>query len=424
MLQGKTLFRNVGKVTNREVPTAGVSVSTSPGASLAERMGRIKPSATLAATARAARLKAQGRDILSLTAGEPDFDTPAHVAAAGIEAIRQGRTRYTPVEGVPALRDAIVAKFARDNGLAYSREQVLVSNGAKQVLFNLCMALLGPGDEAVIPAPYWVSYPDMTLLAGATPVILATTAAAGFKITPAELEAALTTRTRLLFLNSPCNPSGAGYTRAELAALGDVLLRHPQVTIATDDIYEHIWWGPEPFCSLAAACPALYDRTVTINGLSKSHAMTGWRMGYCGGPAALITAMATIQGQSTGNASSISQYAAIAALEGPQDCVAEMNREYRRRHDLVVAGLREIPGIDCLPGWGTFYAFADVTIAMSAVGCADDLAFTDHLLESVGVAVVPGAGFGCPGHVRVSFAAAEPTLVDALARIRKAVGFS
>lgn len=424
MLQGKTLFRNVGKITNREVPTAGVSVSTATATTLAERMGRIKPSATLAATARAAHLKAQGRDILSLTAGEPDFATPEHVAAAGIEAIRAGRTHYTPVEGVPALRDAIVAKFARDNGLAYSREQVLVSNGAKQVLYNLCMALLGPGDEAIVPAPYWVSYPDMTLLAEATPVVLPTTAAVGFKITAAQLEAAITPRTRLLFLNTPCNPSGAAYTRAELAALGEVLLRHPRIVIATDDIYEHIWWGPEPFCSFAGACPALFDRTVTINGLSKSHAMTGWRLGYCGGPASIINAMATIQGQSTGNASSISQYAAIAALNGPQDCVARMNEAYRHRHDLVVGELQAIPGLRCLPGWGTFYAFADVTAAMARLGCADDVAFTDHLLESVGVAAVPGSGFGAPGHVRFSFAVAEPVLVDALQRIRKAVGFS
>jgi aspartate aminotransferase len=306
---------------------------------LAARLARIKPSPTIAMTARAARLKAEGRDILSLSAGEPDFDTPPFVAEAGIAAIRGGHTRYTDVGGTPELKDAIIAKFRRDNGLEYSREQILVSNGAKQTIYNLAMALLDPGDEVLIPAPYWVSYPDIALLAEATPVILEAGPGQGYKITPAQLEAAITPRSRLLLLNSPCNPTGAAYSRAELEALGEVLARHPRIVIGTDDIYEHIWWGPEPFCSLATACPQLYDRTVTINGVSKSHAMTGWRIGYCGGPTPLVKAMATIQGQSTSNPSSISQKAAVTALTGDQRCVAEMNAAFKQRHDVMVAGL-------------------------------------------------------------------------------------
>ena len=276
----------------------------------------------MAATARAARLRAEGRDIISLTAGEPDFDTPTHVADAGVAAIRNGQTRYTDVGGTATLKDAIIAKFARDNGLTYERAQILVSCGAKQTLFNLCMAVLDPEDEAVIPAPYWVSYPDMVMLADAHPVILRTDAEQGYKITPHQLETAITPKTRLLLLNSPSNPTGAAYTRAELAALGEVLLAHPRVLIGTDDMYEHIWWAPEPFSTIAQVVPGLYERTITINGVSKSHAMTGWRIGYCGGPKAIIAAMATIQGQSTSNPSSISQHAAMVALNGDQTCVA------------------------------------------------------------------------------------------------------
>jgi aspartate aminotransferase len=388
---------------------------------LADRVGRIKPSPTLAVTARAARLKAEGRDILSMSAGEPDFDTPTHVAEAGIAAIRGGFTRYTDVGGTAELKDAIIAKFRRDNGLEYAREQVLVSNGAKQTIYNLCNALLGPGDEVVIPAPYWVSYPDIALLAEATPVIVPAGVEQGYKITPAQLEAALTPRSRLMLLNSPCNPTGAAYSRAELVALGEVLARHPQVVIATDDIYERIWWGPEPFCSLVSACPWLYDRTVTINGVSKSHAMTGWRIGYCGGPAELIRAMATIQGQSTSNASSISQHAAVAALNGDQRCVADMNQAFKARHDRIVAGLNDLPGVSCLPGWGTFYAFANVEGAMRAQGFVDDGGFADWLLDTQGLAGVPGTGFGAPGNLRLSFACSMATIEEALARLRRAL---
>jgi aspartate aminotransferase len=388
---------------------------------LAARLARIKPSPTIAMSARAARLKAEGRDILSLSAGEPDFDTPPHVAEAGIAAIRAGHTRYTDVGGTTELKDAIIAKFRGDNGLEYTRDQILVSSGAKQTIYNLAMALLDPGDEVLIPAPYWVSYPDIALLAEGTPVILETGLEQGYKITPAQLEASITPRSRLLLLNSPCNPTGAAYSRAELEALGDVLARHPRIVIGTDDIYEHIWWGPETFCSLATACPQLYDRTVTINGVSKSHAMTGWRIGYCGGPAPLVKAMTTIQGQTTSNPSSISQKAAVAALAGDTRCVAQMNAAFKQRHDVMVAGLDALPGVSCRPGWGTFYAFANVEGAMRAKGFADDVAFADWLLDSHGLAGVPGSGFGAPGHLRLSFACSMETVREALSRLARAL---
>jgi len=388
---------------------------------LARRVQRIKPSPTLAVTARAARLRAEGKDIIGLGAGEPDFDTPIHIADAGVAAIRAGHTRYTNVEGTNELRDAIIAKFRRDNGLEYGRSQILVSSGAKQTVFNLCCALLNPGDEAIIPAPYWVSYPDMVLIADGTPVHISAGIREGFKIAPAQLEAAITPHTRLFILNSPSNPTGAAYSKAELQAFGAVLAKHPGIVVGTDDMYEHIWWGPEPFTSFATANPDLYDRTVTINGCSKSYAMTGWRIGYCGGPEELIAAMATIQGQSTSNASSISQKAATVALNGSQDCVAEMNRAFKARHDLVVEGLNALPGIRCIAGWGTFYAFANVEQAMQVVGAVDDNAFAEFLINEAGVAVVPGSAFGAPGHFRLSFAAATETLKDALARMQRAL---
>jgi aspartate aminotransferase len=368
-------------------------------------------------TARAAQLRAEGQDIISLSAGEPDFDTPANIAAAGIAAIQGGHTRYTDVGGTPELKDAIIAKFERDNGLTYARNQILVSSGAKQTIYNLCMAVLDPGDEAIIPSPYWVSYPDMVMLADGLPVTPDATPAQGYKITPRQLEAAITPKTRLLLLNTPCNPTGAAYTRAELRALGEVLLNHPRIVIGTDDMYEKIYWGAEPFCSLVTAVPELYGRTVTINGCSKAYAMTGWRIGYCGGPREIITAMATVQGQSTSNPSSIGQKAAVAALNGDQDCVAKMNESFRARHDFVVPGLNALPGVSCLPGAGTFYAFAEVRGAMAELGLKDDQAFADLLLEKAGVAVVPGSGFGAPGHMRISFATSRALLEQALVRI-------
>jgi aspartate aminotransferase len=384
---------------------------------VSRRVQRVKPSPTLAVTARAARLKAQGRDVIGLGAGEPDFDTPTHIADAGVEAIRKGFTRYTNVEGIDELKDAIIAKFARDNQLAYERSQVLVSSGAKQTIYNLCMALLDPGDEAIIPAPYWVSYPDMVLLADGLPVMPYAGMAQGYKISARQLAAAITAKTRLFLLNSPCNPTGAAYTRAELRALGEVLLEHPRIVIGTDDMYEKIYWGEEPFCSLVSAVPELYPRTVTINGVSKAYAMTGWRIGYCGGPKELIAAMSTIQGQSTSNPSSISQKAAAVALNADQSCVAKMNESFKARRDFVVRALNSFPGISCLPGAGTFYAFADVSRAIAALGCRDDGEFAERLLNEGGVAVVPGSGFGAPGHVRLSFACSMQTLESAMERI-------
>ena len=387
--------------------------------SVARRVQRVKPSPTLAVTARAARLKAEGKDVIGLGAGEPDFDTPTHIANAGIEAIKNGFTRYTNVDGIIELKDAIIAKFARDNDIQYERAQILVSSGAKQTIYNLCMAVLDPGDEAVIPSPYWVSYPDMVLLADGLPVMPFAGPSQGYKINPRQLAAAITPQTRLVLLNSPCNPTGAAYTRAELRALGEVLIEHPRIVIGTDDMYEKIFWGAEPFCSLLTVVPELYGRTVTINGCSKVYAMTGWRIGYCGGPKEIINAMATIQGQSTSNACSISQKAATAALSGDQACVATMNRAFKARHDFVVTGLNDLPGVSCLPGAGTFYAFADVSKAITGLGCRDDSEFAEILLNAGGVAVVPGSGFGAPGHIRLSFACGLPTLAKALERMRR-----
>jgi len=388
---------------------------------VSKRVQRVKPSPTVALTGRVARLKAEGRDIITLGAGEPDFDTPEFIAQAGIRAIREGHTRYTAVEGTAELKDAIIAKFRRDNALEYQRDQILVSTGAKQTIFNLILALIDPGDEVVIPAPYWVSYPDMVMLADGVPVTPYADAQQSYKITAAQLEAAITPRTRLFILNSPNNPTGAAYTEAELRALGEVLARHPRVVVCTDDMYEHIYWAPQPFVSLARACPDLHGRTVTVNGVSKAYAMTGWRIGYCGAPAELVTAMATIQGQSTSNASSIAQKAAAAALNGDQACVREMNRHFRQRHDALVAGLNRLPGVSCLKGAGTFYAFANVEQAMKSIGAADDTAFAEHLLTEGGVAVVPGSGFGAPGHMRLSFACGMQTLEEALRRMAKAL---
>jgi aspartate aminotransferase len=385
---------------------------------VSRRAQRVKPSATLAVTALANRLKAEGKDIIGLGAGEPDFDTPVHIADAGVEAIRKGFTRYTNVEGINELKDAIIAKFKRDNGISYERAQILVSSGAKQTIFNLCMAVLDTGDEVIIPAPYWVSYPDMVLLSDGIPVMPSAGPEQGYKITPKQLAAAITNRTRLVLFNSPSNPTGAAYTRSEMRALADVLVEHPRILIGTDDMYEKIYWAPEPFVSLLTVAPELYDRTITINGCSKAYAMTGWRIGYCGGPKEIVTAMGTIQGQSTSNASSISQKAAIAALNGSQQCVTDMNRAFKERHDYVLAALNSLPGVSCLPGAGTFYAFADVRGAMANLGLRDDNAFTEYLIDKAGVAVVPGSGFGAPGHMRLSFACSKQTLEKAIERIR------
>jgi aspartate aminotransferase len=389
---------------------------------LAGRVGRVKPSPTVALNGRVVRLKAEGRDIIGLGVGEPDFDTPEHIADAGVAAIRGGFTRYTAVEGIAELKDAISGKFRRDNQLEYSRAQILVSTGAKQTIFNMVMAVIEPGDEAVIPAPYWVSYPDIVRLADGLPVTPYAGPEQGYKITAAQLEASITPRTRLLIINSPNNPTGAAYTRVELAALAEVLARHPRVLICTDDMYEHIYWGSEPFCSLLTAAPELYDRTVTVNGVSKCYAMTGWRIGYCGGPAEIVEAMATIQSQSTTNPSSISQKAAAAALNGDQACVVEMNNHFKARHDFFNAGLNRLPGFRALPASGTFYAWCDVSGAIRRLGLSDDAALAELLLERAGVAGVPGSGFGGVDHMRFSFATSREMLAQALERIGRVVG--
>ncbi len=389
--------------------------------SVSSRLARVRPSPTGAVLALVAELRAQGRDILSLGAGEPDFDTPPHIKAAAAKAIADGNTKYTPIDGTAELKAAIQRKFARDNGLTFTPAQILVSSGAKQSLFNLCLALLGPGDEAVIPAPYWVSYPDMVKLAGAEPVVLETGIEDDFKLTPERLERAITASTRLLVLNSPSNPTGASYATSELAALGEVLARHPGIVIVADDIYEHIYWADEPFGSFASVCPALAGRTVTVNGVSKAYAMTGWRIGYAAGPEALIRGMKTIQSQSTSNPCSISQVAAQAALDGDQAVVADMCAAYRARHDHVVSALNDMPGFECRPGEGTFYAFPRVAKAVTALGLADDAALVEHFLSAVNVACVPGSAFGAPGYLRVSFASSIETLTEALARMRRAL---
>jgi aspartate aminotransferase len=385
---------------------------------LSTRVQQIKPSPTLAITARAKALRASGKDIISLGAGEPDFDTPDHAKEAAIEAIRGGFTKYTAVDGIPSLKQAIIAKFTRENSLQYEADQILVSVGGKQSFYNLAQALLNPGDEVIIPAPYWVSYPDIILLAGGIPVVIAAPQERQFKITAEQLDAAITPLTRLLIINSPSNPTGAAYTGSELLALGEVLRHHPQVLIVTDDMYEHIYWGKEPFCNIVNICPDLYERTLVLNGVSKAYSMTGWRIGYIAGPAVLIKAMKAIQSQSTSNPTSISQVAAQAAIEGDQTCVKTMCQQFKNRHDFVVRQLGAIPGVQCLPGSGTFYAFPNVqTVIASRGDIKDDVELAENMLNKAGVAVVPGAAFGAPGHLRLSFATSMENLERALERI-------
>ena len=376
---------------------------------LADRLARIKPSPTIAMTTRASEMRAQGHDIISLSAGEPDFDTPEHIRDAGKAAIDAGHTRYTPVDGTPSLKRAICDKFARENGLDYAPSQISVGTGGKQILFNALMATLDHGDEVVIPAPYWVSYPDMVLLAGGVPVIVECGIADGFRLTPQALDAAITPRTKWLILNSPSNPSGAGYSRDEMRALADVMLRHPDVWILSDDIYEHLVFDGFEFVTPAQVEPQLKDRVLTMNGVSKAYAMTGWRIGYGAGPESLIRAMAKLQSQSTSNPCSISQYAAEAALTGPQDYVAESRAVFQRRRDLVVAGLNACPGIDCPVPQGAFYVYPSIAALIGKTSAAgtridDDEAFANALLDEAGVAVVFGAAFGLSPHFRISYA--------------------
>jgi len=389
---------------------------------LSDRVQRIKPSPTLAITSKAAELRAEGKDIIGLGAGEPDFDTPDHIKQAAIEAINAGKTKYTPVDGTPGLKKAIIAKFKNENGLDYEANQILVSSGGKQSFFNMALALFNDGDEAIIPAPYWVSYPDMVKVAGGVPVILETDVDSRFKITPEQLEAAITPKTRLFVINSPSNPSGMAYSEEELAALGAVLEKHPDIVVATDDMYEHILWTGKPFVNIVNACPALYDRTVVMNGVSKAYSMTGWRIGYAGGPQKLIAAMKKVQSQSTSNPASISQAAAEAALAGDQQCVKDMVKAFKERHDYVVDALNKLPGVTCAAGDGTFYAFPDFSgaiAAMDGVESCTDLAA--QLLETAEVALVPGSAFGAPGCLRLSFATGMDTLKEAIRRIEQAL---
>ena len=389
---------------------------------LSHRVRAVKPSPTLAITARAAAMRAAGKDIIGLGAGEPDFDTPDSIKAAAITAINNGFTKYTAVDGTASLKQAIIAKFKRDNGFDYTPKQVLVSSGGKQSFFTLAQALLNPGDEVIIPAPYWVSYPDMVLLADGVPVIIETTQAQNFKITPAQLRAAITDKTRLLVINSPSNPTGVAYSADELKALGEVLREFPHVLVATDDMYEHILWQKGEFVNILMVNPDLYPRTIVLNGVSKAYSMTGWRIGYAAGPADLIEAMCIVQSQSTSNPTSISQVAAEQALNGDQGFIDTMMIEFKKRHDYVVAELNTIDGIECLPTDGTFYVFPNVEKLLARLdGINDDLAFAEYLIEHAGVALVPGSAFGCPGHIRISIATSMSNLQNALQRIKQAV---
>jgi aspartate aminotransferase len=386
----------------------------------------IKPSPTLAVTARASKLKAEGKDIIGLGAGEPDFDTPQHIKDAAIAAINNGFTKYTAVGGTPSLKQAIIAKFKRDNGLDYTAKQILVSCGGKQSFFNLALAVINPGDEVIIPAPYWVSYPDIVLIAEGKPIIVQTGIEQNFKISAAQLAAAITAKTKIVVINSPSNPSGAVYSLAELQALGEVLRKHPHVLIATDDMYEHIALRDEKFVNILNACPDLYPRTMVLNGVSKSYAMTGWRIGYAAGPEHIITAMENVQSQSTSNPTSISQIAAEAALNGDQSCITPMLKAFRERHLYVVDALNKIPGVKCVSSGGAFYAFPDVRPVIAAlhqkglIKEATDIALSEYLLEQTGVAVVPGSAFGSDGYIRLSFATSMENLQNAIGRISKA----
>ncbi len=387
---------------------------------LSDRVNAIKPSPTLAVTTLANQLRAQGRDVIGLGAGEPDFDTPEHIKQAAIQAIHNGQTKYTAVDGTAELKQAIIDKFARDNDFHYQPEQVLVSCGGKQSFYNLCQALLNKGDEVIIPAPYWVSYPDMVILADGKPVIIETGLKDQFKITPDSLQQAITANTRMLVINSPSNPTGVAYSRAELAAIGEVLLQHPEILVVTDDMYEHIIWNDEGFVNILNACPDLGDRCMVLNGVSKAYSMTGWRIGYAAGNADIIKAMKKIQSQSTSNPTSISQAASVEALNGDQACIQTMLKAFKERHDYVVETLNSIPHIECMPSDGTFYSFPNIqSFIDSRNGINNDVEAANLLLEQVGVAVVPGSAFGAEGYMRLSFATSMQNLENALQRIRE-----
>ena len=388
---------------------------------LSNRIQKVKPSATITISAKAMELRANGIDVISLSAGEPDFDTPEHIKQAAIEAINKGQTKYTQVDGTPELKDAIINKFSRDNNLHYQRENIIASTGAKQTLYNLFQSVLEADDEVVIISPYWVSYPDMVLLADANPVIVKTHQEDNFEIDMDSFRAALTDKTKLLILNSPSNPTGLTYTKAQYESMGKILSDYPNVLIATDDMYEHIYWGNEPFTSFAEVCPNLFDRTITINGVSKAYAMTGWRIGYCGAPKSIAKAMKKVQGQSTSNPSSISQVAAIAALNGPHDAVNMMVSEYKKRHDYLCDALNKINGFNTSPGTGAFYLFPDVSSVIESKGFADDIEFSSFLIDQANVAVIPGSAFGAEGCIRISYATSMELLKESIARIKSSI---
>ncbi|MDG1858010.1 MAG: pyridoxal phosphate-dependent aminotransferase [Emcibacteraceae bacterium] len=393
---------------------------------IADALGRIKPSPTLAVGAKTEELRAAGRDIISLGAGEPDFDTIDYVKEAGIKAINEGQTKYTTVDGTPALKDAIIEKFKRENGIDYSRENITVNCGGKHTIYNAFVATLNPGDEVIIPAPYWVSYPDMTLLAGGEPVIIEADFENGFKITADQLEAAITDKTKWVLLNSPCNPTGAAYSASEMKSLTDVLLKYPDVWIFSDDIYEHIVYDDFEFKTPVAVEPKLKDRTLTMNGVAKGYAMTGWRIGYAGGAVELIKAMRKVQSQSTSNPCSISQAATVAALTGPQEYVKERAEAFKKRRNMVVKMINEIDGLDCPMPEGAFYVYPSCAGLLGKKtpdgnALTSDLDVCTYLLESVGVAVVHGAAFGLSPYFRISYATSDDVLIEACGRIKKAV---
>ena len=402
-------------------------MSNSASTVLSQRVQSIKESPTLAITAKAAKYKAEGRPIIGLAAGEPDFDTPQHIKDAAKAAIDAGYTKYTPVSGIPALKKAIVNKFKNENGFEYQLNEVIVGVGGKQTIFNLCLAVLNKGDEVIVPAPYWVSYADIAMVAEAKPVIIECGIEQGFKLLPAQLEAAITPKTKLVMFNSPSNPTGAVYNLEELKALGEVLLKHPHVLVATDDMYEHVNLTGEKFHNILNAAPGLKDRCIVLNGVSKAYSMTGWRIGYAAGPAYIIKAMEILQSQSTSNPTSISQYAAEAALSGDQACIEPMVKAFKERHIYVVNRFNAMPGLSCLMAGGAFYAFPDARDAIQNLYNAGkitettDMALAEYLLEKFDVAVVPGSAFGAEGYFRISFATSMANLREALDRIEKAL---
>jgi len=384
---------------------------------LSKRVQKVKPSATLAVTAKANELKSQGIQIVPMGSGEPDFDTPINIQKAAIEAIHNGQTRYTAVDGTPALKQAIIDKFKRQNNLDYTDTQVMASSGGKQVFYNLCQAVLDKGDEVIIPSPYWVSYPDMVILADATPIVVETGLEQDFKITPKQLEQSITDKTKLFIINSPSNPTGAVYSKDELQALADVLINHPKVLVITDDIYEHIRWGNDDFINIVMAEPKLKDRTIILNGVSKGYAMTGWRIGYGAGPEAIIKAMKKIQGQSTSNPCSIAQAAALEALNGDQSIIDIMVSAFEERHEYIVNALNAIDGVECPRSQGAFYSFPRVEGLIKRLGLKDDVEFSTYCLEKLNIALVPGSAFGASGYVRFSFATSMDNIKQAVEKL-------